>query len=80
MLTDETSKAPQEHYRRYLCREHGICSCADCDQPIIGWEEKDWGRKLCERHLSEVERRGELTYRPPKWAADVIQARAIFGI
>ena len=63
----------EEQCRRYLCREHGICSVSDCREPIIGWEERAWGRKLCETHLSEVERRGELTYRPQRWAQDVIQ-------
>jgi hypothetical protein len=61
----------QEQRRRYLCREHGICSCPECSEPIIGWEEKLWGRKLCEAHLLECKRRGELTYRPPRWAQDV---------
>lgn len=65
----------QEQRRRYLCLEHGICSVRDCDQPIIGWEEKQWGRKLCEAHLAEVERRGEPTYRPQRWAEDAAQVQ-----
>lgn len=65
----------QEQRRRWLCREHGICSCPDCSEPIIGWVAVDWGPKLCEQHLSEVERRGEPTYRPDRWAQDVIQVQ-----
>ena len=80
MMNAGTSTNRAEQYRRYLCREHGICSKPDCNQPIIGWQEKEWGSKLCEQHLSECERRGEDTYRPQRWAQDVEQAKALFSI
>lgn len=54
-----------------LCRERGICSAPECDQPIAGWCSTCDARgpfqapKLCARHLTaHVQRERHMPYFP----------------